>query len=151
MAVAVVGASFARGQEETASEREAQAVLRVVKRGRAAVLADKPKQVCRLLTRHARHHSLVLFDYHYEGKRARRRPKTCVQAVGDQIDFAQEDNELRWLKTRPELRGLRVVRLKGKKAHVLLGRHTDIYLLKSPRGWRGDFANFSPYDGGSGR
>jgi len=54
MAAAVVGGSLARGQEETTSEREAQAVLRVVRRGRAAVLADKPKQVCRLLTRRAR-------------------------------------------------------------------------------------------------
>ena len=134
------------GSKESDDE---QAVLRVVKKGRVAILRDRPRTVCRLLTRRARRNSLRSAEFD-EDQSDRPRPRSCVDAIGRMIDRERENGGLKILR-RPSYRKFTVERIAGNRAHVTLGTHTDIYLLRRRDGWRGDFGNFSPFDGSSGR
>ena len=142
--------SLAEAQDDR-PDGERRAVLRVVQRGQQAVVEDRPRLVCRLLTRRARRNSLKLFNlYHHPDGRPRPRPKTCATAVGYQIDDARDGGELRELRPGGGLHATRVVAIDGRRARVRKTGHTDIYLIKTPNGWRGDHADFAPFDGSSG-
>ncbi len=157
VAAAVVLVVSGAGGEAPSPPQEAdeQAVLRVVRRGQAAVLQDKPAKVCSLLTRRARRNSrrLVNLDQYPSG-RPRPKPTNCIEAIGYQIDDARISRNLRYLRPGGYLHQTRIVRIEGNRAQVHKGvsnAGTEIYLLRTSEGWRGDYADFSPFDGSSGR
>jgi hypothetical protein len=140
---------FAISSDSSSPTDQTRQVLRVVELGRRAIVADRPAEVCRLLTRRAQRNSLRLFnlDETPEGK-PRAAPHTCAQAIGYQIDDARYDGEVPTLR-RSAYRHPKVVRLAHNRAHVRIADN-DIYLVRGQNGWRGDFASFAPFDGSSG-
>jgi hypothetical protein len=149
LAVLTAVVVLAGGAKGDSDSTEAQ-VLAVVRQGRSDVLKDRPRAICRRLTRRARKNSLRLAGL-TDGPGGKRRPKprTCVRAIGYQIDDARGYGGLKVLR-RPDYRAIKVVRIIGNRAHVRLGDDTEIYLLRRKDGWRGDFGNFAPFDGSSG-
>jgi hypothetical protein len=138
------------GSGRTVSNEE-RAVLHVARVGRLAVLRRQPRTVCKLLTARARRNSLKLQDLNTDPEGQRRpSPKTCVTAVRYQIRDAATLGELGVLRHQRSLQGFVVVTIARKRAHVRLGTNTELYFLRTRHGWRGDFANFSPFDGSSG-
>jgi hypothetical protein len=152
--VAVAGATaVAADSRRDASTRrsEKRAVLRVVKRGQRAILANHPKTVCRLLTRRARKNSLILYglDTHPDGT-PRPKPKTCARAIKYMIEDAKENGGLGELRRGGVLYGTKVVSIRRRRAHVRKAEGTEIHLVKRRGRWYGDYANFAPFDGTSG-
>jgi len=155
-AVVVLVVGGAEGEAPSPSRQvDEQAVLRAVRQGQAAVLNDKPGKVCSLLTRRARRNSLRLFGLdRYPGGRPRPEPTNCIEAIGYQIDDARTSSDLRYLRRGGYLHKTRIVRIEGNRAQVHKGASnagTEIYLLRTSKGWRGDYARFAPFDGSSGR
>lgn len=130
---------------------EKDAVLRVVQQGEAAILADRPEAVCRLLTTRARRNSLILdgIDMHPDG-RPRPKPKTCAQAVGYMLDDQREFGALMALRPGGEYHATKIVSIGHGRAHVRKSNHMEIYLVKRNGEWLADYANFAPFDGSSG-
>ena len=134
--------------------------MRVAEAGRTAVLKNRPRSVCRLLTRRARRNSVLYSNYiRQRDGRKRPRPKTCERSVGFMIDELRDGDRIyREIKREPTLASFEVVGVKGKRAHLRLvivtrpagETEADIYFLRGRSGWRADFADFSPFDGSSG-
>ncbi len=145
------GLSFAATRQAEPTGGAERAVLRVVQKGQRAVLENRPRLVCRLLTRRARRNSLRLFnlDQHPDGQ-PRPRPKTCRRAIRYQIADARDAGELRALRSGGAQHATHIVSIEDRRAHVRKGGDTDIYLIKTARGWRGDDSDFAPFNGSSG-
>jgi len=149
-------------QASSSPSSEEAAVLKVARAGRTAVVQDRPAAVCRLLTRRARRNSLLYSNY-VDRRSVRRKPgrSSCAAAVGFMIAEERDGGRIyQQVKRKPSLARFEVLRINGKRAHLrLLITHlkpagtveADVYFLKGPNGWRADFANFSPFDGSSGR
>lgn len=149
-------------QASSSQPSEEAAVLKVARAGRTAVVQDRPAAVCRLLTRRARRNSLLYSNYvDRRSERRRRGRSSCASAVGFMIAEERDGGRIyQQVKRKPSLARFEVVRINRKRAHLrLLITHlkpagtvdADVYFLKGPDGWRADFANFSPFDGSSGR
>ena len=143
-ALAACGGSAAGGDRA--------AVLRVMARGRAALLHDDPGAACRLLTPHARRRVLGFqVDFLPEGapvpSRRRGVPRTCEQLARAEFKSDhQADVDPSWT---PDLRRARfqVVSLGAGKAHVRVrtpGPAVEVWLLETPDGWRIDDSDVVP-------
>lgn len=134
---------------DSSTDRDRQQIIGMVERGHDALLQNRPQDVCKLLTARARRNSLH-HGTEYTGSGARRLPRTCQQAIGDQIGFAQ--------MTRTGLTGLgshdpRVsfTHISRRSAQVRVEPPgVDIYFVRGMGGWRADRTNDFPFDGGTG-
>ena len=138
------------------SGSDGDAALGVVEDARQALIDGKPAKVCALFTPRARKNSLGTDSNYYKTNPAGDhggdvpRPKTCPRAVADQLDFARRDGEDPKKGIEENTRTIKVVRVRGRRAHVRVGEDMEVYLLKRRSGWRIDYADFSPLDGTSG-
>src|SRR3954451_16034501 len=151
MVLVTAGGLLVLPRADALNTPQQRAVLRAVAKGESAILHDRPRVVCRLLTRRARRNSLLLFnlDQTPEG-RPRPKPKSCARAVGYMIGDARANGELKALRRGGDYYTTKVVSVGHGRAHVRKGRDGDIYLVKRDGRWLGDYADFAPFDGSSG-
>ena len=79
--------------------------------------------------------------------------RTALRRSGTQIDDARRSGDLRYLRRGGYLHKTSIVRIKCGRAHIHKGAPkagTEIFLLRTSKGWRGDYAYFAPFDGSSG-
>ena len=105
-----------------------------------------------MLTAHARQNSLGYgAEYTGSGRQAESRaPRTCRQAIGDQIDFARTSSAglERLGSDEPDISFIKV---DDRTAQVRVEPPgVDIYLVKTSDGWRADRTDDFPFDGSTG-
>lgn len=152
-----IGLAASGSPSSSSRPTEAAKVLRVAEAGRAAVLANRPRDLCRLLTKQAQRNSRRSVGYAPYARR-RKLPRTCASGAGYEIRLHRSYPDFKRARRDPSLASFRVVRIKGNRARVHLAVPTpdgysndaDIIFLRTGRGWRADSANFSPWDGSSG-
>lgn len=124
--------------------------MHVVDEARQALIHEKPAKVCGLFTARARRNSLIADSGYYETNPAgddggsRPRPKTCPRAVADQLLFERKDGKDPGKEIAEYARPIKVVRVRGARAHVRVGGDTEVYLRKTGSTWRIDSTDFSP-------
>ncbi|MGI8749854.1 MAG: hypothetical protein ACR2J6_04780 [Thermoleophilaceae bacterium] len=142
------------GGSDQGGDREQ--IKQVIAKGQRALAANRPAAVCRLMTARARRRSLGFgSEYTGTGRRARSEaPRTCRQAIGDQIYFARRSpspnvpDDLKSLEDDPDIE---IVEISGAAAHVRLPRFdVDLYMSKSGSRWRADRTDDFPFDGSTG-